>query len=191
MKTKLLFCCFALTTTSLLGNNPSPELNPAGKRRLEENRQILGKSIEVSETNIKNSEQNINTLDQELVSISKIETKFLKLRGQYEAFLQKAQTETEKNNRAIKRLNNNPQSKMAPVELAERELWSKNTVAKVEKVRGLLQSINRKLAQVQSQKRDIETQKLHWVGRKKIHQETLEELAGKKSTTEKLLRGEG
>ena len=191
MKTKLLVFCFVLTPLSLIVNTPSPELNPAGKRRLEENRQILSKSIEISETNLRNSEQNINTLDQELASISKIENKFSKLKGQYEAFLQKAQTETEKNNRAIKRLNNNPQSKMAPVELAERELWAKNTAIKVEKVRGLLQSINRKLAQVQSQRKDVETQKLHWVGRKKVHEGTLEELAGKKSSTEKLLRGEG
>lgn len=169
---------------------PPTELNPMGKRRLEENRQIIIKNIETSLTNSENSKKNVTALSKELKSLKDIQDELLELKKQYQAFLNQAKAETETNEAALKRLKNQPSLGGKNTELEQRELWKKDTETKVKNVTGLMSALNLNLSKIQKKLQELEEKRNHWVDRGKLHQKIADELTEKKLETEKKLRGE-
>ena len=167
---------------------PQAELNAAGKRRLEENKQIIARNIETSLINAENSQKNAKTLGTEIKSLQSIEEELTSLKGQYESFLSRAQAETEKNNAYLKQLKGSSGKKGS--ELEQRELWKKDTDAKMTKVRDLLAGLNKNLNKIQKKLQDLSQKKEQWLEREKFHQKTAQEFTQKKMETEKKLRGE-
>lgn len=170
--------------------NQETQLSAAGLRRLEENKQIVLKNIEMAKTNVENCQNNVATLEKQLEEVSKIESELFKLKEQYETFVKNAETESRKNHEALAKLTNAKDRKLAAVEQTEREAWSKDTSEKIAKVRGLLQRLKKDMEGVHFQKNDLVAQKNHWVEREKYHQRMVEELTVKKTEAEKKLKGD-
>ncbi|NBX75833.1 MAG: hypothetical protein EBQ92_04715 [Proteobacteria bacterium] len=166
------------------------QLSAAGIRRLEENKQILSKSVQTAKTNIENCQSNAATLGKQLEEVSKIETELTKLKEQYETFLRKAEEESQKNREALTKLLKSKDRKLSAIEKTDREAWAKDTSEKATKVKGLLQKLKKEVEAVQFQKKDLLAQRNHWLEREKVHQKMLEELNAKQEQTDKKLKGD-
>ena len=175
---------------ALTEEKPEAQLSAAGMRRLEENKQILSKSVETAKTNIENCQSNAATLEKQLEEVSKIESELTKLKEQYESFLTKAEVEGQKNREALNKLSKAKDRKLTSIEQTDREAWSKDTSEKVTKVKGLLQKLKKEVEGVQFRKKDLLAQKNHWLEREKYHQNLLKELNAKQDQTEKKLKGD-
>lgn len=169
---------------------PSPQLSASGKRRMQENLQILLKSIETTESNISNSNKNISTVDSQIEALEKIESQYGALKEQYESFLGKAQQEKTKNQEALNQLVKAPNRKLAQAEKTDREKWNQDTQKKMTEVSELLRKLKADWAMLQTRKRDLTAQKAHWIEREKHHQMLLETLTAKKNEAEKQLKGD-
>ncbi|NBW99272.1 hypothetical protein EBR03_06840 [bacterium] len=169
---------------------PSPQLSASGKRRMQENVQILLKSIETTESNISNSNKNIGTVSSQIEALEKIETQYGVLKEQYENFLEKARQEKTKNQEALNQLVKAPNRKLAQTEKTDREKWNQDTQKKITEVSELLRKLKADWAMLQTRKRDLAAQKAHWIEREKHHQTLLETLTAKKNEAEKQLKGD-
>ncbi|MFM8270525.1 MAG: hypothetical protein ACKN9V_10085 [Pseudomonadota bacterium] len=178
---------------SLEGEAPQiePQLSAAGMRRLEENRQILLKNIQTAKTNVENCQANLSTVEKQIEEVSKIEAELGKLKDQYDAFLEKAASETKKNLEALNQLSKSKDRRLAATEKTEREAWTKDTSDKVSKVKELLQKLRKDVEGVRFRKKDLTTQKNHWLERERYHQRMVDELMAKQTDTEKKLKGDG
>jgi uncharacterized protein YukE len=185
-----LFFLVPLVGLSDKTESPAVKLNPAGKRRLEENKQIILTNIETSLTNAENSQKNASTLTAEIKSLKAIQEELTSLKSQYQTFLDRAQSETTKNNLALQQLRNNPDKTGKSSELSGRQSWKKDTDSKVEKVRQLLGELNRNLTKVERKVQDLGQKRDYWLERERLHQKTAQEFTQKKIETEKKLRGE-
>ncbi|NBX92196.1 MAG: hypothetical protein EB078_11305 [Proteobacteria bacterium] len=201
-KTPILFALvlnLIFQTLLLAEESTDSKLGAAGKRRLQDNLQILSKNIEDTQTNIENSSKNAATLDDEFKQVESLEQEHLKLKTQYDDFIKKAGEEIEKNNKALQTLASylnkkevsSAEKERAQTEQQDRQKWSQETQAKVAKVKGLLQGLNKNFEQLKSRKESLSTQKIQWVEKQKVHKKTLEELNAKKVQTEKMLRDGG
>jgi len=185
-----LICSIVLMSLPAFSDEPEAQLSAAGIRRLEENKQILSKSVETAKTNVENCQTNATTLEKQIEEVSKIESELVKLKEQYESFLKKAEIESQKNREALSKISKTKDRKLAASEQNDREAWSKDTSEKVTKVRSLLQKLKKEVEGVQFQKKDLLTQKNHWLEREKYHQKVLEELNAKREQNEKKLKGD-
>lgn len=191
----LFSCLLALAETEQTDSSsslsaPKVELNPAGKRRLEENRQILSKNIETSLGNAQNSSKNAKTLASEIQSLKSIESELVELKSQYQSFLNRAKSETERNEKAMQRLRVTASSSRTATEMDQRILWKKDTDSKVQKVSSLLGTLNQNLTKIQKKVTELEEKKIQWLDREKVHEKLADEFSQKKLETEKKLRGE-
>lgn len=169
---------------------PSPQLSASGKRRMQENVHILLKSIETTESNISNSNKNIEIVSSQIEALEKIENQYGALKEQYETFLEKARLEKTKNQEALNQLVKASNRKLAQAEKTDREKWNQDTQKKINEVSELLRKLKADWAMLQTRKRDLASQKAHWVEREKHHQTLLETLTAKKNEAEKQLKGD-
>ncbi len=188
------FLCVAFLVFPLYGDpqwTDSAQLSPAGIRRVQENAEILKKSIETTKRNIQNSEQNVSTLDGELLELQRLEEEVVKLKNQYEAFLSQANQESQKNKEVLGGLSRMTDRKLAELEKEDRQNWQRNTEQQMTQVKDLLNKLNKDWVKLSNRRKELNTQKESWISRGKAHQQLLEDLNSKKAAAEKKLKGEG
>jgi len=199
-----------ITLSTLIFADYSPVLSPTGKQRVKENLETLDKNISVVTGNIVNCRKNASVLEDEIKELSQIEQEHLKLREKYKEQLANTEKEIEKNNIAIKELDEflktlskntsasndvkpskqEEDSKRALTDKLEREKWNSETKIKLTKINELVQTVNLNIASIDKKKVLLRQQNAQWIDKEKQYQKMLLELANRKTETSKLLKSQ-
>ncbi len=184
-----------------------PVISESGKKRLQENLATLEKNLTEVQTNIDNCKKNAAIVASEAKDLDALEKENLDLRAKYKAQLEATQTESEKNEKALKELEefqrkiakNLKETPDAPPaqqqdllkaqkDLLERERWRNEAKTKIEKINSLLKSANQNLSSIQSRKGPLQEQLAHWASKSKEYEKIRTDLSSKKTQTQKLLK---
>lgn len=206
MKIPHLFLVMGVTYFSVYAADATDSggLSATGKRRVEQNIQIIEQNIKDSQSNVEVSKKNAATLENELKSLDGIEKEYQKLQQNYEAYLAKTKKEVEKNTASLKELekfekdlakggaNAEAQDQLAKAkaEEAERLHWKKETEAKVEKSTKQLNEIHSNLNNIHSRRAPIQKQLETSLKKQREYEKMIEAALKKKAEMQKLVENQ-
>ncbi len=201
---KLLFFLFPLT---FIFADYAPVLSSSGKQRLLENIASLDKNITIVKGNIVNCKKNAIVIDSELKELSALEQEHLQLREKYVGQIADIQKELDKNDTAMKELDNfqknisknsssssNAQTAQqddimkSQKDKMDREKWKSEATAKVGKINELIKSVNANLNSIEVKKTPLKEQQQQWLSKEKEYQKLFIDLTAKKEESAKILK---
>ena len=179
----------------------TPVLSPAGKKRLQENAEIIDNNIKDTKRNVEISDRNVKTLRAELLELETLEKEHLDLKQKHTEYLANASKEVEKNEKAIRDIEKwekanekaddpNKKQKLETVraEKSDREKWRSDAKTKTERVSQLLQSALKNIREIQARKGPLKGQLQSWVDRHKDYEKQLNDLSKKRAGLDKMMK---
>jgi chromosome segregation ATPase len=180
-----------------------PVLSGSGRKRLEENIQLLEAALKDMRENLATTEKNLDTIRGELRDLDGLEAEHIGLRQKYESYLNHADQEMKKNDRAQRDLAKwEEAAKTAPTEAtadkavrerleaarmekSDREKWRKDAESKAAKVKELLAGIEKNLRDIRSRRAPLNNQQKQWAERRGEYEKMVRETEAKKAQWEK------
>jgi chromosome segregation ATPase len=175
-----------------------PILSATGKKRLQENVRTLDNNLHDLRENLVATDKNIATIRTELKDITGLENEHLDLKKKYLAYLDRADSEIKKNEKAKRDLSKWEQTsktaagklpenvvkdklEAARAEQADRDRWKYDAEAKTARVKTLLGGLETNLRDIRSRRVPLEQQLELWTARRAQYQKTIAETETKKA----------
>lgn len=182
-----------------------PVVSELGRRRIQENLNLLDNSITDIKQNLASTRHNVKTIQTELSELIGLEKEHLDLRRKYSNYLGFAKTESNKNDNTVRdlakweaqqkaagdKLNDKQlQERLgaAKREQTERGVWKADAASKTERVQKLIQELDVNLREIRSRKQPLERQLASWTKRQDEYQDLLDKTSRKRRELEALAK---
>lgn len=183
-----------------------PVVSPQGIQRIYENIEIAQTNIADTQANIQACEKNRAVVIAELQEIDKLEREQVGLIKGYEAYLQAARVEVDKNDEGLKELQKFEQENKSKLtanagrsqldlaaklnttrqEIGTRLKWKQDADAKVARVQKLMVGARENLRNIQERRSPLKAQLAGWVDRQAEFKKVLVQYTEKKAELERL-----
>lgn len=184
-----------------------PIVSELGRRRIQKNLSLLMGSIKDLKFNLEASRHNIETIRLELGELKQLGKEHNQLKDKYNGYIKFAQGELKKNDDSVRELaswekkqakadkeadskDHRSAAKVGQVkrEIADRNVWKADALAKVARVTELIRGLDRNLKEIEARSDPLRRQLATWKSKQEEYQLMLEKMTKKHSELSALAR---